>query len=468
MAEFVKSLLSNSVYDKHSSVMSTVDPVDNSTLSPSQTSIGADGGSLNPAPDWMSTIAFTGDVQQAIAPFVDFFKVDKSSPAPTSKEDASSIGTSATGPAAQLEKKGKGPAKVRATRKANKILLVAGEASGEKSGTKKSGDGAAGLLADQLLRAYEARYGEGAVWTQERLKELLAGDKISQLVPQLVLAPAPDESSPASEPEDASADEAAEEDIIPAGDLEAISSAVSAAEPAAPADNPASKKTRREKIEELVLSRMDNPDQFDRSRKARIDVRKATEAQMIAEKVRVAGVGEYDGIVAALMALEEQQEMLEGALGRVREGELEESYQVGRRVGWDKTIAVRQKEFEQMPLEDQRAELERRKLAEGQLELEARQRDKQAGQQKRAKKFAKVKAKGKELVWTYGGKVLEVGATVALQALLKKFGVDEPEKVVREVFGLGKALQGVDGVVRGGGEGGEGGAGDDEDDENIC
>ncbi|KZT52947.1 hypothetical protein CALCODRAFT_486766 [Calocera cornea HHB12733] len=483
--------------------MSMVDTVDNTSLAPTAASSNTGGNSLTPAADWESTISFVGDVQQAAAPFIDFFKAKKTSIASTGKEDASAIEDSASEVAPELDKKGKGPAKAKAkkktaTKKAEKTTLEdAGQASGEKGGAKKMKKGGkalasgemsgaeAAVFASQLVKAYEAKYGADAVWTQERLKELITGDKISKHVPHLVLAPAAPAPAhapahtpahaPADDLEDASADEDAEDDTVPAAgpvaDVAADDDATStdADVPATDADVPAGEATvpaawepanrhRKEKIEALVLSGMDNPGAFNRSPRPQIDVRTATESQMLVEKVRVANVGEFDGIVAALVALEEQEDEIEGAVGRVREKEIAESYQVGRRTGWDKTIAARQKEFEKLPLEERKRELERRKIADAQLELERHEREleerklaKQGGKKKRGKKLAKVKAASKDFVWTYGGKVLEIGVTVALQAVLKKFGVDEPEKLLSEVFGLGQALQGVDGIVNGGG-----------------
>ncbi|KZT59188.1 glycoside hydrolase/deacetylase [Calocera cornea HHB12733] len=472
--------------------MSMVDTVDNASLSASITSSNAAVASLTAAPDWETTISLIGETQQATAPFVDFFKATKTSLAPSSNTEASTINDSASEPAAELDKKGKGPAKKATKKKASKkkaekialdVREDAGEASGEKGGkkaSKKAGKGkvsgeVGAMFASQLVKAYEAKYGAGAVWTTERLKELLAGDKVSHYIPQLVLAPvahepsAADHAGPAAaaDAEDSAADDVedgAADDVEDASADEAAEDAAGpTAVPAADANVSATweppSRLRKEKIEKLVLSGMANPEAFNRSTRAEIDLRKASEAEMIVEKVRVANVGEFDGIVAALVALEEQEDEIEGAVGRVREKELVESYQVGRRTGWDKTIAARQKEFEKLPLEERKKELERRKIADAQLEverkqreLEEHQREKNASKKKHGKKLAKVKAKGKELVWTYGGKVVEVGITVALQAILKKFGVDEPEKVLSEVFGLGEALQGMDGLLQGGGD----------------
>ncbi|KZT57359.1 hypothetical protein CALCODRAFT_483179 [Calocera cornea HHB12733] len=483
--------------------MSMVDTVDTTSLSPSTTSSNADGG-LTPAPDWETTISFIGNAQQAVAPFVDFFTAEKTSLAPSSNDETSAIESSAPEPAPELDKKGKGPAKVKAKKKApkkkaEKIVLDvrddAGAASGEKGAKKAAKKGGkekasaemstevADTFASQLVKAYQAKYGADAVWTQERLKELLAGDKISHHVPHLVLAPVAVAPATADDVEAASADEDADDDDVPAVDAAADPAADAAADPAADAATdpdvsaadaivaatwqPPSRH-RKERIEKLVLSGMANPEAFNRSTRAEIDVRKASDAEMIVEKVRVANVGEFDGIVAALVALEEQEDEIEGAVGRARESELVESYHVGRRTGWDKTITARQKEFEKLPLEERKKELERRKIADAQLELERHQREleerkiaKEAGKKKRGKKLSKVKAAGKEFVWTYGGKVLEVGVTVALQAILKKFGVEEPEKVLSEVFGLGQALQGMDGLVNGGGDAGG-------PDNNLC
>ncbi|KZT51377.1 hypothetical protein CALCODRAFT_503583 [Calocera cornea HHB12733] len=474
--------------------MSTVDTVDATSLSPSSASNNADGGSLTAPPDWETAISFIDDAQQAVAPFVDFFKAENTSLAPSSKVDTSTMATSTTQPAAELDEKGKGPAKVKAKKKATKkkgekialeVREDAGEGSGEKGvkkASKKAGKGkasgetsgeAGAAFASQLVNAYQAKYGTDAEWTPERLKALITGDKISHHIPELVLAPgahppaAADDAveAPAEDAEEASADEDADDD--------AGSNAAPAADPDADADVPAawqpSSRLRKEKMEKTVLAGMANSETFNRSPRPEIDLRKATEAEMIIEKVRVANVGEFDGIVAALVALEEQEDAIEGAVGRARESELAESYQVGRRAGWAKTIAARQKEFEKLPLEERKKEVERRKIADAQLELERQQRKleerqhkKDAGKKKLGKKLANVKEKGKGLVWTYGGKVMEVGLTVALQAILKKFGVDEPEKVLSEVFGLGEALQGMDGLVHGGGDANAG------NDNNLC
>ncbi|KZO98189.1 hypothetical protein CALVIDRAFT_562571 [Calocera viscosa TUFC12733] len=431
--------------------LTTVGSNDNVSIPPSI----ADSGNLSVSPDWGNTIDLLADTKEAIAPIVGFFKTEKTTPAPTSKD----VEASNSEPAPEPDKKGKGKhrggKRHRGGRKKGEKLALevredAGEASGEK-GVEKGGktgekletsddqDDQLAKLASQLVKAFEAKYGVGADLTEERLKELLAGDsKIS-----LVVTPEPAPTT-AQDPKPASTNDAQE--IAPPADA-------------------ARYLTRKEKIESLVLSHIDKPAEFDRSSVARFDLGTATPAEVIVESVRQANLGEFRGTVAAVIALEDQETEITCAVARSRKAKLADSLEAGRRVGWEKVMRDRQDKWKAQPLEVKQAEVERRRIAEEQLALERRL----LRLQMRAERFAKAKAAGKKFVWDYGGKVLELGATVALHALLKKLGTAEPEKVIRAVFGLGRALQEVDGIVQEVGGVGEAGQGGDIDDpDNLC
>ncbi|KZO96675.1 hypothetical protein CALVIDRAFT_527361 [Calocera viscosa TUFC12733] len=412
----------------------------------------ADIGNMSASPDWQETVSLLADTKEAIAPIVGFFKSEKTSPAPTSKD----VEAGNSAPAPEPDKKGKGKhrggKRHRGGRKKGEKFVLevredAGEASGEKGGEKggKTGEKDEGTddqddqlakIASQLVKGFEAKYGAGAELTEERLKELLAGDsKIT-----LVVTP-----EPAPTAHDAEAGSTKKAEVV------------------APADDSTRYMNRKERIESLVLSQIDKPKEFDRSSVARFDLGTATPSEVIVESVRQANLGEFRGTVAAVIALEDQETEITCALARARKAKLAASLEAGRRVGWEKVMRDRQEKWKAQPLEVKQAEVDRRRVAEEQLAFERRL----LRVQKRAERFAKAKAAGKKFVWDYGGKALELGATVALHALLKKLGTPEPEKVVRAVFGLGKALQQVTGIeqeVEGAGSGGD----SDEDEDNLC
>ncbi|EJU01064.1 hypothetical protein DACRYDRAFT_16418 [Dacryopinax primogenitus] len=387
---------------------------DNDSASPSIVIDNVDSISLAPNSDWTMTINFLDNVKMVDAPLVDFLKSGGPAAAPAGLKDSKTVDEQAN-----ADLKGKGLAKPKKNKKKNgpaqrqgkKIILEVCKNEAEASNRKTLLlEEEVALVASHLLKVYKEKYQEAAGLCEGCLKEVFMGEsKISLLISD----GDPADSAPVA-PKDA---DAKVEDSTTQGGRAGVAYQLC-----------------HERIEALVLAKLDKPKYFNKSSIMCFNLGTATPMEML---------NEFHGMVQALKAINRQELEINGAVARARKAKMAVLLEQGKHVGFDKVINECKAEWKACPLEERKVVMEQHDLAEEHLGL----KQKQHHSVEQHDILQKTKKAGKKFAWTYSGKILEIGATLAVMAILKKCGTKDPEKAVWEVFGLGKAMQAMDGVV---------------------